>query len=102
MGRPSKEAASARADLAFERTTRLVRTGVYRFIRHPLYASLLAATWCAHLKNPEAAASLGLALAASAFLTATAVAEEVENLERFGLDYAAYMRRTRRFIPFVF
>jgi len=36
------------------------------------------------------------------FLTATAVIEEKENLVRFGAPYAAYMKHTRRFVPFLF
>jgi protein-S-isoprenylcysteine O-methyltransferase Ste14 len=43
-----------------------------------------------------------LALSASGFLVATAAAEERENLASFGASYAAYMKRTRRFVPFVF
>jgi len=34
-------------------------------------------------------------------LAATAAVEERENLARFGVTYAAYMKRTRRFVPFV-
>lgn len=43
--------------------------------------------------------SVVLALGASGFLIAAAVAEERENLQRFGPDYAAYLKRTRRFVP---
>lgn len=87
--------------LASENTTALVTVGAYKFIRHPLYASLLAGAWGACLKHPSGI-SVGLALGASGFLVATAVAEERENLARFGAAYAAYMRSTRRFVPFVF
>jgi protein-S-isoprenylcysteine O-methyltransferase Ste14 len=31
--------------LAFEKTTTLVDTGIYRYIRHPLYSSLLCLAW---------------------------------------------------------
>ena len=74
---------------------------VYRFIRHPMYASVLALVWGVFLKGTSAI-GLGLALGASGFLVATAVAEERgENLARFGAAYAAYMRTTRRFVPFL-
>jgi protein-S-isoprenylcysteine O-methyltransferase Ste14 len=43
-----------------------------------------------------------LAPITSGFLIATAVAEERENLASFGAPYAAYMKRTRRFVPFLF
>lgn len=88
--------------LPFENTTTLVTVGVYRFIRHPLYASLLALVWCAYLKNPCAISGIVLALSASGFLVAISVAEERENLVRFGAAYAMYMKRTRRFLPFLF
>jgi len=45
---------------------------------------------------------LRLALGASGFFIATAIAEERENLVGFGAAYAGYMKRTRRFIPFLF
>jgi protein-S-isoprenylcysteine O-methyltransferase Ste14 len=43
-----------------------------------------------------------LALGASGFLIATSIAEERENLMRFGAAYASYLKRTRRFVPFLF
>jgi protein-S-isoprenylcysteine O-methyltransferase Ste14 len=101
IGRPAPAAARS-TNLAFENTTELVTVGAYRFIRHPLYASLLALVWCAYLKNPFAIGGIVLAVGASGFLIATAVAEERENLASFGAAYAAYMKRTRRFVPFLF
>lgn len=86
---------------SFENTSLLVTGGVYRFIRHPMYASLLFLAWGACLKAPSLA-GLVLALVASTFLWVTARVEEIENLKRFGLDYSAYMRTTRLFIPFLF
>jgi protein-S-isoprenylcysteine O-methyltransferase Ste14 len=88
--------------MGIERTTRLVAVGAYRYIRHPLYCSLLALTLCAFLKRPLAPASLALALGGMGFLFATAICEERENIERFGSSYLAYMKQTRRFIPFLF
>ncbi len=92
---------AGRPDGAIERTTALVTTGAYRFIRHPLYASLLYLGWGAYLKEPTWLGS-ALVAVATASLYATARVEERENLERFGSEYAGYMRRTRRFVPFVF
>jgi len=101
IGRPAPTAARS-ANLPFENTTTLVTVGAYRLIRHPLYASLLALVWCAYLKDPFAISGIVLAVSASGFLVATAVAEERENIGRFGTAYEAYMKRTRRFVPFVF
>lgn len=84
----------------WEKTERLVTTGIYGHIRHPMYGSLLFLTWGAVLKSVTIG-SLTLAMMASVALFATAKAEEAENLVRFGKEYAEYMERTRRFVPFL-
>ena len=87
--------------LAFERTTSLVTTGIYHYIRHPLYSSLLLLTWGIFFKEPSLPGGL-LALASTILLVATARADENECLQFFGEAYRDYTRRTRMFIPFVF
>lgn len=84
----------------FENTTALVTSGIYRYVRHPMYASLLALTWGVFLKRPSLVGA-ALGLLATVMLVATARAEEGENVRYFGDAYTAYMRRTRRFVPFV-
>lgn len=86
--------------LGFEKTTALVTTGVYRYIRHPLYSSLLLLTWGVFFKRPG---GIGLvaSLAATAFLWATAKADEAECTSFFGSAYQAYKKTTRMFIPFI-
>lgn len=99
-GKPS----AARQDaplLAFEKTTALVTTGVYRYIRHPLYSSLLLLNWGAFFKLPSLPGAL-LACAATLCLFATAKIEEAENVRYFGAAYQTYIRQTKRFIPFLF
>ena len=101
QGKPSAERPLDPSLFSFERTTRLVTTGVYRYIRHPLYGSLLVLTWGVFFKRPGVPA-VALALAASGLLVATAKAEEGENLRYFGDEYRAYLRTTRMFIPHLF
>ena len=84
-----------------EKTTRLVTTGAFKHIRHPLYSSLLLLAWGVLFKHPSWVGG-GVVLGATAFLLATAKAEEVENVRYFGAEYRAYMQRTKMFIPFVF
>lgn len=43
-----------------------------------------------------------MSLSAAAFLIATALGEERENVARFGTLYADYTQHTRRFIPLLF
>jgi len=83
-----------------ENTTTLVTRGIYKYIRHPLYSSLLLFGWGVLFKNLSLL-SVCLAVVASAFLVATARVEEVENVQKFGDDYVAYMKKTKMFIPFV-
>ncbi len=90
------------ANFAFENTTRLVTTGIYAYIRHPLYASLLYLAWGVYAKAPWSVIGLLLAAAASIFLYLTALKEEEENVRSFGAEYEAYMKKTRRFIPGIF
>jgi protein-S-isoprenylcysteine O-methyltransferase Ste14 len=97
-GRPAKERAGDSSLLAFEKTTSLVTTGVYAYIRHPLYSSLLLLAWGIFFKAPSLPGGC-LAVAATAFLIATAAADERECLEFFGNEYRAYMQGTKRFIP---
>ena len=85
----------------FEKTTTLVTSGIYRYIRHPMYASLLALAWGAYFQNPSWLGT-GIAVLCSYFLVLTARADEAECLRYFGPAYADYMRRTRRFIPWLF
>jgi len=92
--------ATAQEDLYdFEQTTHLVTTGLYRYIRHPMYSSLLCLAWGLAVREPS---YLGFALAivATVFIYATARADEREDIARFGDEYVQYMRTTKRFIPF--
>jgi protein-S-isoprenylcysteine O-methyltransferase Ste14 len=85
----------------FEKTTRLVVRGAYRYIRHPLYSSLLFLAWGAFLKDISWGAAI-LVMAATVFLVLTARFEEKENIQFFGTEYEEYMRHTRMFVPFLF
>jgi protein-S-isoprenylcysteine O-methyltransferase Ste14 len=85
----------------FEKTTSLVTCGIYRYIRHPLYCSLLLLAWGIFFKRPDWT-GLFLVLAASLFLAITASIEEQENIRYFGPAYQEYMCHTRRFIPFLY
>jgi len=79
----------------------LIQTGPYRWLRHPIYASMLGmllATLAAWTWWPMA---LGSAIA---FLAGTEIrvrAEERLLAEHFGGSYTAYRARTSAFIPFL-
>ena len=86
--------------LNLEKTTRLVTTGLYGYIRHPLYSSLFFFAAGAFFKDISWI-GLGLLCGAIAFLTMTAKTEEKENIDYFGAEYKEYMLKTKKFIPFI-
>jgi protein-S-isoprenylcysteine O-methyltransferase Ste14 len=83
-----------------EETQTVVELGAYRYIRHPLYASLILFGWGVFFKGADLP-SASLALATTAFSIATARYEEGFNIDRFGAAYSEYMKRTKMFIPFL-
>lgn len=87
-------------NLSFENTVRIVETGTYRFIRHPMYSSLLFLGWGAFLKQITPL-TIVLILLISGLLITVAKVEERENIRFFGRAYENYMQRTRMFIPWL-
>lgn len=86
---------------AFEKTTELVTNGLFRYIRHPMYASLLCLIWGLFFRQPQSFL-LVIALIGTLSCCLAALIEEQENLDFFGEKYQQYMQQTKRFIPFVF
>jgi len=88
------------ANYKFENTTVLVKDGIYKFIRHPMYSSLLFLCLGAFSKNISIYTILLTAIAIL-FLVLTAKSEEKENIKYFGYSYVLYIKKTKLFIPFV-
>jgi len=86
---------------AFERTTELIETGLYKYIRHPLYGSLVFLTWGIYFKNVASVQLLIVSVLATIFLFATAMIEEKENIKFFGEKYRDYMKRSKMFVPYI-
>ncbi|HMF32976.1 MAG TPA: isoprenylcysteine carboxylmethyltransferase family protein [Candidatus Lokiarchaeia archaeon] len=84
----------------FEKTTSLVQTGLFKYIRHPMYSSLLFLGWGAFLKDISWV-SVVLIIIVTIFVFLTARADERECIVKFGEEYKAYMQKTKRFIPFI-
>lgn len=79
---------------------RLVQTGPYRLVRHPMYSGGLVAAlgWALVVQGWL---TLGYVVAVFAFLDVKSRREEKWLVEKFP-DYPAYRRRVRKLIPFVY
>jgi protein-S-isoprenylcysteine O-methyltransferase Ste14 len=86
--------------LPFERTTRLVESGIYRRVRHPMYSSLLFLAWGVLLRRFEGELLIVACVATVAGVLAARI-EERENLAYFGESYRRYALKTKRFIPYL-
>jgi protein-S-isoprenylcysteine O-methyltransferase Ste14 len=80
--------------------SRLVQTGVYSLVRHPLYASLIALSfgWVCLWASGLGAV---LAVVQAILLDAKARREERWLRQQFS-DYVAYAAKVRRLIPWVY
>jgi protein-S-isoprenylcysteine O-methyltransferase Ste14 len=77
----------------------MVRSGFYRFVRHPTYAGVFLALFAWPLSY-AAPISATLTLVIGAFAVQSLIAtEEAELLARFGEEYATYRSRTEALIP---
>ncbi|HVH31661.1 MAG TPA: isoprenylcysteine carboxylmethyltransferase family protein [bacterium] len=79
---------------------RVVRGGVYRWVRHPIYDGVILLTigWAVYRGD---VLHVVLAVATGLFYAAKASREERYLLDRFP-DYEGYRRRTWRFVPWVY
>ncbi len=79
---------------------RLIKTGAFALVRHPMYSGglVLALGWALHVRSWL---TLGYALALFVALDIKSRREEKWLAEKFPA-YAAYRRRVRKLIPFVY
>ena len=91
-----------RVDAALDTEHELIRSGPYRWVRNPVYTSML----CVHIATALLITPLWLFIIALAvFFTGTSIrirAEEKLLAARFGEQFAQYRRSASRLIPFVF
>jgi protein-S-isoprenylcysteine O-methyltransferase Ste14 len=87
--------------LAIRENHELQTQGVYRQIRHPMYAALLLYAIGQMLVLPNWIAGPSYLLAIVLLVALRLNAEEQMMLARFGAEYRAYKARTKRFVPSV-
>ncbi len=83
-----------------EDTSRLITIGLYKYIRHPMYLSLMLAGFGVYFKDYSFPQWL-FALINLVALIITARIEEKEMVIKFGNEYREYMKKTKMFIPFI-
>lgn len=87
-------------DSNFENTSKIVKSGLYGYIRHPLYFSLFLLGTGIVLKDPGTVQLLlGFVIVVAVYVTARM--EEGEMTAKFGEEYRSYMKETKMFIPFI-
>jgi protein-S-isoprenylcysteine O-methyltransferase Ste14 len=79
----------------------LVKTGIYRLIRHPMYSSFFLLGIAQMLLLPNWFAGVSGIAGAGLLFAFRVRREEQMMLESFGDDYRAYMAQTKRIIPWV-
>lgn len=79
----------------------LVKTGVYRLIRHPMYSSFFLLGLAQMLLLPNWLADASGILGAGVLYAFRVLREERMMLESFGDDYRAYMTQTKRIVPWI-
>lgn len=77
----------------------LVRNGVYRRVRHPMYASLWLWAFAMPLLLQNLVAGTIFLLAFGSFYFARVPVEEAHMTEKFGNEYKEYMEETGRLFP---
>jgi protein-S-isoprenylcysteine O-methyltransferase Ste14 len=74
----------------------LVTSGLYRFMRHPLYTAGLILIWCMPYMTAN---SLTINIALTLYVAIGAMFEEARLRKVFGQQYLDYARRTPMFLP---
>ena len=80
----------------------LVQTGIYRFIRHPMYSSFFVLALAQFLLLPNWAAGVAGLVGVSVLYAFRVRNEERLMHETFGSDYVHYTTKTKRLIPWIF
>ena len=78
----------------------LVTTGPYRWLRHPIYASIIYFIWASLISHPFTDAFAAVILISGGLLLRMVLEEK--SLILTYKNYPEYSKRTKRVIPFIF
>jgi protein-S-isoprenylcysteine O-methyltransferase Ste14 len=80
---------------------RLVQTGVYRLVRHPMYSSFFLLGLAQFLLLPNWVGGGAGVIGAFILYVFRFRREETMMIESFGDEYRVYMRQTKRLVPWI-
>lgn len=87
--------------VALKEGHRLITTGPYGLVRHPIYTGLLSAVFGTALAAGTWEALLGFCVMVPAYIVKWRREERVMTGE-FGQEYLDYMKKTKAIVPFIF
>lgn len=90
------------ARVTIQQDHRVVRTGLFRYVRHPSYSGLLLAIFGVALQFHNWLSLLASMLPSFAALLYRIRVEEGAMMEALGEDYVSYQESTSRLIPGIF
>jgi protein-S-isoprenylcysteine O-methyltransferase Ste14 len=88
------------SDVTFKQGHELVKTGPYRFVRHPIYTGLLLMCAGSAMDTGRLRCWLGLVLVAAGFWIKLKQEEKL-MLRHFPDEYPAYRKEVKALVPFV-
>ena len=89
------------AAITLKENHKLVQTGAYSIMRHPIYAGLLLAAVGMMITKGTIGDLIGIAFLLAAFLIRIPKEEKLMS-EQFPEEYPEYMKRVKALIPFLF
>ncbi|MFC2122003.1 methyltransferase family protein, partial [Bacteroidota bacterium] len=72
----------------------LIMNRSYKYIRHPLYCSLLFLGWGVYMKNSTYPGVIFIIIM-TVFIYRMVIIEEAENIKKFGDEYKQYMKNSK-------
>ena len=90
------------SNVAIHSTQRVMKTGLYRWMRHPSYTGLLLIIFAAGLHTRNWISFLIITVPSTAALLYRIHVEEFALRDHFGQEYIDYSRETKRLIPGIY
>lgn len=86
--------------VALKKDHELITTGLYQYVRHPIYTGMLLMIFGTALSLGTLGAGIGFPIILFGFLLKLHQ-EEILMAEHFGEEYVSYKQRTKALIPFL-